>query len=232
MVEATPKALAIAAILFVVGAMSSGYLFSIGADLWELTKQPLSLTLQNTATFFWIVSVPLGVVGIALALLAVLRTRQRSKVLERPEELAKKFAEEKQKLEEIDRDRRTIYDAIREWVQPPQVRWQIGKQEEPLYLGERVPRHAQKIDDCLTRNYPEIWVDLQRFRSKYTELMDLETNIPDEFREEINGVTNLRLDLLDARKGSMHRQLVAIQRQVIRQINLEIVEKLDTGLKC
>jgi len=35
-----------------------------------------------------------------------------SKVLERPEELARKFAEEKQKLEEIDRDRRAIYDAI------------------------------------------------------------------------------------------------------------------------
>jgi hypothetical protein len=71
-VEATPKALAVTAILFVVGAMSSGYLFSIGADLWELTMQSLSLTLPNAATLFWVVSVPLGIIGIVLAALAIL----------------------------------------------------------------------------------------------------------------------------------------------------------------
>jgi hypothetical protein len=149
-----------------------------------------------------------------------------------PDELARKFAVEKQKLEEIDRDRKTIYDAIKEWIQPPETRWQIGAQQEPLYLGERVPRHTQKIDDCLSRNYPEIWADLQEFRSKYTELTSLDTTIPEEFRERINGVENVKLYLLDARKDSIHHQLLAWQRQLVRKINLEIVEKLDTGLKC
>jgi hypothetical protein len=155
-----------------------------------------------------------------------------SKVLEKPDELARKFAEEKQKLEEIDRDRRAIYEAIKEWIQPPQTRWQIGGQQEPLYLGEKIPKHAQKIDDCLSRNYHPIWADLQEFRNKYAELMALRISIPEEFWEEINGVRTLHLRLVEARESSMRSQLVAMQRQLIQQINLEIVEKLDTELKC
>jgi hypothetical protein len=155
-----------------------------------------------------------------------------SRVLERPDELARRFAEEKQKLEEIDRDRRTIYEAIKEWIQPPQIPWQITGQREPPYLGEKLPKYAQKIDDCLSRNYPQIWADLQKFRKKYAELMALRISIPEEFWEEINGVRTLHLRLLEAREESMRHQLVAMQRQLIQQINLEIVQKLDTGLKC
>ena len=154
-----------------------------------------------------------------------------SKVLEKPDELARKFAVEKQKLEEIDRDRQAIYEAIKEWIQPPQIPWQIRSQQEPPYLGEKFPKYAQKIDGCLSRNYPTIWVDLQKFRNRYAELMALEITIPDEFWEEINGVRTLHMTLLEARKESMRRQLVAMQRQLIQQINLEIVEKHDTELK-
>jgi hypothetical protein len=155
-----------------------------------------------------------------------------SRVLEKPDELARKFAVEKQKLEEIDRDRRAIYEAIKEWIQPPPTRWQIGGQQEPLYLGEKLPRYPQKIDGCLSRNYPLIWADLQEFRNKYAELMALRTSIPEEFWEEINGVRTLHLRLLEARENSMRHQLLAMQRQLVQQINIEIVEKLDTELKC
>jgi hypothetical protein len=151
---------------------------------------------------------------------------------DKDKQLAKEFAKEKQKLEEIDRDRRTIYEAIKEWIQPPEIPWQIRSQQEPPWLGEKLPKYAQKIDDCLSRNYPSIWADLQEFRSRYTELMSLDTTIPEEFLERIDGVENVKLYLLDARKDSIRHVLLARQRQLIQQINLEIVERLDTELKC
>lgn len=151
---------------------------------------------------------------------------------DKDKQLAREFAREKQKLEEVDRDRKDIYEAIKEWIQPPDTRLQIiGGQQEPLYLAERLPKRAQKIDACLSRNYPEIWADLQEFRSKYTELMSLDTTIPEEFRERINGVENVKLYLLNARKDSIRGQLLARQRQLVQRINLEIVEKHDTELK-
>jgi hypothetical protein len=149
-----------------------------------------------------------------------------------PDELARKLAVEKQKLEEIDRDRKAIYDAIKEWVQPPETRRLITGQQEPLYLAERHLERAQKIDDCLSRNYPEIWADLQEFRDKYAELMALAANIPDEFKDTINGITNLDLVRLEGGKLAIRDQLLAMQRQLIRQINLEVVEKLESELKC
>lgn len=155
-----------------------------------------------------------------------------SKVLERPDELARKFAIEKQKLEEIDRERRAIYEAIKEWIQPPPIPWQIGGQREQLYLGAKLPKYPQRIDDCLSRNYPAIWDDLQEFRNKYAQLVSLDTTIPEEFRERTDEGEIVKLYLLDARKESMRHQLFAMQRQVIQKIRQEIVEKLDTELKC
>lgn len=151
-----------------------------------------------------------------------------------PDELARKFAVEKQKLEEIDRDRKAIYEAIKEWIQPPDTRLQIvGGQQEPLYLAERIPRYTQKIDDCLNRNYPQIWADLQRFRSKYAELMALKLNIPAEFlRRKDDKVIEFHIIDLEARRASIRGPLLAMQRQLVQQINLEIVENLDTELKC
>ena len=168
--------------------------------------------------------------GIAACLSALIIPRL---IGDKDKQLARKFAEEKQKLEEIDRDRKAIYEAIKEWIQPPQTQWQIGGQQEPLYLGEKLPRHAQRIDECLSRNYPQIWADLQEFRKKHAELTTLKANIPAEFLVQKDGeVTTFHVGAFEARKDSMRHQLVAMQRQLIQQINLEIVEKHDTELKC
>jgi hypothetical protein len=116
------------------------------------------------------------------------------------DELPKKFALEKQKLEEIDRDGRNLHEAIKEWIQPLPVPWQIGG--ERLYLAERVPRYAQKVYDCLSRNYPEIWADLQKYRAKYGELTALKTGkIPEEFWESGADTATLRYDSVLARKN-------------------------------
>jgi len=75
MVELTPKALGLSAIGCVITALVSGYVFSIGADLWQLTKQ--SLGLSTVSTLFWGVSVPLGVLGIVLAVFAIMKSRHK-----------------------------------------------------------------------------------------------------------------------------------------------------------
>jgi len=232
MVEATPKALAIAAMLFVVGAMFSGYLFSIGADLWELTKQSLSLTLPNATTLFWIVSVPLGVVGIILALLAVLHTGQRSKVLERPEELVRKYLSEFVFLSSNDHRRKAIWEAIKEWVEPPSNK--LPSQQDPLPLAGKPPKLAAEIEECLSRNYPSIWADVEELKRKHAELMAIKDGkIPDEFWEgRANEVPTLRLDLVLAREASLRAQLAEMQRQLIQRINSEILERHYTRLKC
>jgi HEPN domain-containing protein len=150
-----------------------------------------------------------------------------------PDELARKFAVEKQKLEEIDRNRKVVYEAIKEWIQPSQTQWQIRGQQEPLYLAEKPSKCAQKIDDCLSRNYSSIWVELQEFRIKYAELMALKLNIPAEFlRQKDDKVIEFHIIDLEARRASIRGPLLAIQRQLVRQINSEIVEKGDTDLKC
>ena len=147
-------------------------------------------------------------------------------------ELARRIAEEKQKLEEIDRNRKAIYEAIKEWVQPSPTRWQMGGQQEPLYLAEKHPALAVKIDECLNLNYHPIWIDLQEFKRIYADLVALREHPPEEFYERIDGKLNFDLRRLEGRELSMRDQLRAIQRQLVQQINLEIVEKGDTELKC
>jgi hypothetical protein len=156
-----------------------------------------------------------------------------SKVLEKPDELARKTAVEKQRLEESNRRRTDIWKAIEEWVRPPQAQFQIGGQQEPLFLGERHPRLATEIDSCLSQHYPSIWARLQEFRAKYAELMAMKAGkIPEEFWEKSTNETTLHYGLLLAREDSIHNQLVQVQRELIQRINTEILERHDTQLKC
>jgi hypothetical protein len=151
---------------------------------------------------------------------------------ERFVQIGRAEAERKQELEEIDRRRRDIYNAIKEWVQPPETRWQIGGQQEPLYLAERHPKYTQKIDACLSQNYHQIWADWQEFKRVYGDLMAIRENPPEECYERIDGKLTFYTRRLEARENSMRSQLLAMQRQLVQQINLEIVEKHDTELRC
>lgn len=55
----------------------TGYFFSIGADLWQVTKAQQISPLPISP--FWYVSVPLGFIGLALLLLATFRQQKDPK---------------------------------------------------------------------------------------------------------------------------------------------------------
>jgi hypothetical protein len=150
---------------------------------------------------------------------------------ERLAQIGRAEVERKQELEEIDRRRRATYDAIIEWIQPPQPPWQLtGQKEEPPFLGEKPPKYASRIDDSLSRNYPQIWADLQEFRKKYAEWKAL--SIGEFSVQKDDEVKTVYVGAFEARKASIRSQLVAMQRGLIQQIKLEIVDKHDTELKC
>ena len=89
---------------------------------------------------------------------------------------------------------------------------------------------AVEIEKCLSRKYPSIWADLQEFRKKHAELKALRIG---EFLVQKDGkVTTFHLSAFEARKGSMRHQLLAMQRQLVQRMNLEIIEKHFTRLKC
>jgi hypothetical protein len=74
MPELSFKNLIMAGVVLMVSSVISGYFFSIGSDLWEITKT------QN-APFpavqpFWYVSVPLGIIGIVLLVLAIMKRKE------------------------------------------------------------------------------------------------------------------------------------------------------------
>jgi hypothetical protein len=126
-----------------------------------------------------------------------------------------------------------IWEAIAEWIEPPPNPFQIRGAEESLFLGEKVPRLVKEIDDCLSKHYPTIWADMQEFRRKYGQLMDMKAGkIPDEFWENIDGRMTLHYNLFLAREDSMHRQLVQIQKELTQQLKSKILEKHYTRLKC
>ena len=68
--ELTFKNLVVGGAALVVSSVISGYFFSIGADLWQVTKEQ---NVPSSISPFWYVSVPLAGVGIVLLILAVLR---------------------------------------------------------------------------------------------------------------------------------------------------------------
>lgn len=63
----------------VISSVISGYFFSIGADLWAVTKEQTSpLPFGN---LFWFVSVPIGIVGIVLLAYAIWYSKHKPKPL-------------------------------------------------------------------------------------------------------------------------------------------------------
>ncbi len=124
--------------------------------------------------------------------------------------------------------KKDIWDAIKEWVE---LTISHG-QQDAFPLAEKPPTLATEIEECLSRNYPSIWADVQQFRNKYDELMTIKAgNVPEELFEKIDGRTTLNLDLLQAREDSLCHQLSAMQRQLTGRLNSEILEKHSTRLK-
>jgi len=66
MVELSRKNVLLAGITLIVSSLISGYFFSIGAELWQLTKGPLNIPVPNLGTPFWYVSVPIGMVALGV----------------------------------------------------------------------------------------------------------------------------------------------------------------------
>jgi hypothetical protein len=126
------------------------------------------------------------------------------------------------------RRKKDVWDAIKEWVELTKSHGQ----QDAFPLAEKPPTLAMEIVECLSRNYPSIWADMQQFRSKYDELMAIKAgNVPEELFEKTDGRNTLNLDLLRAREVSLRHQLSAMQRQLTGRLNSEILEKHSTRLK-
>jgi hypothetical protein len=72
MPEISFRALIIGGFVLIVSSVASGYFFSIGADLWQITRPQLNEA--NLQTLFWLISVPIGVIGTVLLILALMKT--------------------------------------------------------------------------------------------------------------------------------------------------------------
>jgi hypothetical protein len=123
--------------------------------------------------------------------------------------------------------KRDIHAAIKEWVESfPNV-------YNPYPLAAKPPELSVEIENCLSRKYPSIWVDVERLRDKYSELLQIESgNFPDEFYQDVNGRRTLYMEAVEGRKLSMKDQLAAMERQLREEIGREIVERHFIRLKC
>ena len=126
--------------------------------------------------------------------------------------------------------KRDIWEAIKEWVELPSTGFR--GQPDPLPLAEKPPKLALEIEDCLNRNYPSIWANMREFKRVHADLVAIRKNPPEEFWEKIDGRMTLHYHLLLARENSIHHQLAQMQRELIRQLKSEILEKHYTRLKC
>jgi len=74
------KALLSIGLGLVITSMISGYFFSIGADLWQITKGKVDFS--SPGTLFWVVSVPLGIAGLILLTYSIWLIRKQQVVSE------------------------------------------------------------------------------------------------------------------------------------------------------
>jgi len=92
------KKLVLTGIVFVVGAIASGYFYGVGQELWQITSGQQFMPSFNSP--FWFVSVPLGIVGVILLILAVSRTRTSNKLDEMEKTLATVVTERDSKFQD------------------------------------------------------------------------------------------------------------------------------------
>jgi len=123
--------------------------------------------------------------------------------------------------------RKSVYDTIKEWVEPS---IQMNVTEGYYPLAHDPPKLASEIRNCLSRNYPSIWKDLQVFRSKYAEWTTSE--VPKDLIETVEGVSTVNLSRVEARKKSLRDEVVRMHSSLVQQFRSEIIDKHYTRLKC
>jgi hypothetical protein len=124
--------------------------------------------------------------------------------------------------------RKEVWNAFQKWTQLPIVRFR--EQQDTLPLAERPPDLAFEIEECLRRNYSEIWADLQKLRQQYHAWKN--ENVSDRFTKDVNGVPTVYLDYIRSYNESMCGRLLRFHSQLAAQIKLEILDKHHTRLKC
>lgn len=164
-----------------------------------------------------------GIVACLTALVIPRLTGDKSE-----EHLARKFAEEKQKLEQVDLKRGRIWQAIKEWIDLPITRFR--DQKDTLPLGEKPPESAVEIEDCLRQNYPSLWADLQKFRQEYYAWKN--EDVSKRFTTYENGHPVVYVDPKRDYNESMCRKLTSLHSQLVEQIRSDILDRDQTRLKC
>ena len=122
--------------------------------------------------------------------------------------------------------KKDIYNAIKEWVEPPV---QFNLTEECYHLTYDPPKLASEIRDCLSRNYPSIWNNLQELRRKHEEWVNPE--VPRGSIEKVGEVSIVSRDWM-ARKESLRNDVRRMHSSLVQQFRSEILGKHYTRLKC
>jgi hypothetical protein len=121
-----------------------------------------------------------------------------------------------------------IHGAIKKWVELPVAAFDYKSGTLPL--AEKPPELAAEIEECLSRKYPSIHTNLQKFRQDYREWQDTESS--SKFTTVEDGRTVINIDYVRAYDNEMAWKLTRAHGQLAEQFNSEIVDKHFTRLKC
>lgn len=130
--------------------------------------------------------------------------------------------------QQADLRKKEVWNAFQKWVQVPIVRFR--DQQDMLPLAEKPPDLAFELEECLKRNYPSVWADLQKLRQQYHAWKN--ENVSDRFTRTVNGVTTVYIDAVRDYNERMLDRLLRLHSQLAEGIKSEILDKHHTRLKC
>jgi hypothetical protein len=121
-----------------------------------------------------------------------------------------------------------VWKAIKTWVELPIVEFDDKRDELPL--AESPPELATAIEECLSRRYPSLWADLQKFRQEYSGWKNVDSSA--KFMRVVDGRTIINLDDVIKWDEFKRRELMRMHSRLAEQIKSEILDKHHTQLKC
>jgi hypothetical protein len=113
--------------------------------------------------------------------------------------------------------RKSVYDAIKEWVDPSQGHGYA------YYLADKPPKLATKVEKCLSENYSSLWSNLQELRRKHAEWTTSE--VPRNLIGTVEGVSTINLDRVEARKELLRDEVKRMHSSLVQQFESEILCK-------
>jgi hypothetical protein len=126
------------------------------------------------------------------------------------------------------RRKERLRSAIKEWVDLPVKGFRDKRDTLPLV--ENPPTMPVQVEECIERKYPSIWEDLQRLRRQCSEWKH--ENASKRFTRQIDGQSVVYADALTEYNKSEPARLLLVHDAVKKRIELEILGKDSSHLKC